>query len=122
MAGAYWGIDSAPVHYQLAGGPTYPGYTPALARDLIATVRTNYDAFSDAEAEVLENHGYLLAEAATRTHLATERHDAPLQIPHPGWMSEPKIREALGDSSRQVFLGRGALRALLRTGPSVVPD
>jgi NTE family protein len=122
MAGAYWGIDSAPVHYQLGGGPTYPGYTPALARDLIATVRTNYDAFSDAEAAVLENHGYLLAEAATRTHLAAMRNDAPLQIPHPGWMSEPKIREALGDSSRQVFLGRGALRALLRQGPSVVPD
>jgi NTE family protein len=122
MAGAYWGIDSAPLHYQPDEGPPYLGYTPALARDLIATIRTNYDAFSDAEAAVLENHGYLLAEAATLTHLAAKRNGAPLQIPHPAWMSESKIREALSDSSRQVFLGRGALQALLRQGPSVVPD
>jgi NTE family protein len=115
MVGGYWGIDSAARHYQTDEAAPCLGYSPALARDVIATVRTDYDAFSDAEASVLENHGYLLAEAATLTHLAWERRDAPLQIPHPAWMSESKVREALKDSARKVFLGRGALQSIFRS-------
>jgi hypothetical protein len=61
---------------------------------------------------VLENHGYLLADAAARTHLTGWR-DATLRIPHPAWLSEQKVRYALRNCAPKKFLGRGRLRALL---------
>ena len=112
--GGYWSIDSSPLRFQMDRSTRFYGYSPALARDVIATIRIDYDEISTAEAAVLENHGYLLAEAATRTHakhLATV--DAPLRIPHPAWLPEQKVRRALRDSSRKIFLGRGKLRALV---------
>lgn len=106
--GTYWGIDSTPAHYEEEGSLPFPGYSAALVRDVIAVIRTDYDAFSDVEAAVLENHGYLLAEAATRTHVPQLRinPDAPLEIPHPAWMGERKVREALKDSWKKRFFGR----------------
>jgi NTE family protein len=111
MEGAYWGIDSSPAHYVDVPGSRMlhrnaPGYTPALARDAIACIRTDYDAFSSAEAAVLENHGYLLAEAATLAHLTALRRDAPVRIPHPAWISETKVRNALRTSGKKKFFGR----------------
>ena len=106
LHGAYWSIDSSPAHYE--DDVTAPvGYSPALARDLIATIRTDYDAFSDAEAAVLENHGYLMAEAAARAHLDDLPHRSrPIRVPHPAWMSEPDVRRALRNSSKKKFFGR----------------
>jgi len=107
LQGTYWGIRSSPMHYQQQPGrEVYPGYTPELARDVIATIRTDYDAFSDAEVAVLENHGYFMAEAATRAHLPGVRQNpgarrAPLCAPHPAWMHETRIRAALRDSGRK---------------------
>jgi NTE family protein len=112
LSGAYWGIESASTHYQPEGSARLPGYSAALARDIIGTIRIDYDCCSDAEAAVLENHGYLLADAAAQTHLTGFR-TADLRIPHPAWLSEPKVRYALRNSARKVFLGRGRLRALL---------
>ena len=107
MKGVYWGIGSAAVHYQSSQSSPFPGYSDALARDVIASVRTDYDAFSDAEASVLENHGYLLADAGIRTHLANPNSPAPpLQVPHPAWLSEQKVRQALKDSSKKKLFGR----------------
>jgi hypothetical protein len=96
------------------------GYTPALVRDTIATIRLDFDVFSDAEAAVLENHGYLLADAATRTHLPRLRRPAPLRIPHPAWLSDQKVREALSESSHKLLLGRGAFRAVFGATPEPV--
>src|SRR4029077_19510546 len=56
FGGAYWGVASAPSSYDA----TYPGYSKALATDVISRIRTDLDAFSVAEAAVLENHGYWL--------------------------------------------------------------
>ena len=106
LHGTYWGIGSSPMHYeQRPGSEAFPGYSPELARDVIAQIRTDYDAFSDAEAAVLENHGYFMADAAIRAHLQGVQR-APLQAPHPAWMHETKIRGALSDSGRKKFLGR----------------
>ena len=67
LQGAYWGAKSATVNY----GPSSPvGYPEELAEEVIAAVRTDFDAFSQAEISVLENHGYLLAEAAFQGHLS----------------------------------------------------
>src|SRR5262249_47064517 len=50
MRGAYWAIDSSPAHsHEPATSSRLPGYSLSLARDVIATIRTDYDAFSEAE-------------------------------------------------------------------------
>jgi NTE family protein len=105
MNGVYWGIGSSASHYGSQSSP-FPGYSAALARDVIACVRTDYDAFSDAEAAVLENHGYLLADAGIRTHYPTQGSPPPLRIPHPAWLSEQKVAQALKDSSKKKLFGR----------------
>ena len=106
MRGTFWGINSSAAHYDDRSAE--PGYSEALARDTIATIRTNFDAFSDVEAAVLENHGYLMANAAIHAHTPwLNRTGARLAIPHPAWLSERLVREALRDSSRKGFFGRG---------------
>jgi NTE family protein len=105
----YWGIAGATAHYYGASR----GYSPALSRELIAEIRTDLDAFSDGEAAVLENHGYLLADAALRRHVpALLPHPVPATVvPHPRWFppekSEDAIRAALMDSGKRRTWGRG---------------
>jgi NTE family protein len=77
--------------------------------EAIATVRTDLDAFSDAEIAVIENHGYTLAAAAAATHLASLTGPGPappVVPPHPDWMEEARVRGALADSGRRKLLGR----------------
>jgi NTE family protein len=105
MKGVYWGISSSASHYG-SQSSLFPGYSAALARDVIARVRTDYDAFSDAEAAVLENHGYLLADAGIRTHVASLSSPPPLHVPHPAWLCEQKVAQALKDSSKKKLFGR----------------
>ncbi|HEX5109548.1 MAG TPA: patatin-like phospholipase family protein [Vicinamibacterales bacterium] len=115
MKGGLWSIDSSPLRFQMDRAARLYGYSPELARDVIATIRIDYDEMSTAEAAVLENHGYLMAEAVTLVHLKQLRTiDAPLRIPHPAWMSEQKVRHALRDSSRKTWLGRGKWRFFSR--------
>ena len=110
QGGAFWSIGGAVEHFRDPGNPALPGYSAALARDTIAPIRTDYDAFSAAEAAVLENHGYLLANAAAQVHLtAMQPLATPLQIPHPAWMPDRLVRDALRDSSRKKLFGRGFL-------------
>jgi hypothetical protein len=57
---------------------------------------------------VLENHGYLMADAAIVRHVEALL-PAPvpaLSVPHPEWMDEARVRAALRDSGRRRFLGR----------------
>ncbi|HET7746735.1 MAG TPA: patatin-like phospholipase family protein [Vicinamibacteria bacterium] len=107
VEGAYWGVGSAASHYDLS----YPGYSEAFAREVIAQIRTDLDAFSDAEAAVLENHGYLLVEAAARKHVPEMAGLAPHRVPHPEWLpplrTEAALRAALADSARRRTWGRG---------------
>jgi NTE family protein len=106
MAGTYWGIESSVWHYPLKTLQMYQGYSPGLARDVISGIRTQYDSFTRAEAAILENHGYLLADVAVRTHVP-RLVDPPnpdlqhLRIPNPGWMCEEEIRDLLANASRQ---------------------
>jgi len=109
LQGAYWGVASAPSRYD---GP-FAGYSKELAAEVIARIRTDLDGFSDAEAGVLENHGYLLAEAALQRHLPALVPDGrpPAVVPHPEWFpptrTEKEIREALRGSGRSRLKGRG---------------
>ncbi len=104
LKGTYWGIGSSAHEYGFD-----QGYSEALAHEVIAAIRTDLDSFSDAEASVLENHGYWLADAAIRKWLPEMLPDPlpPLFVPHPKWAApESKIREALRDSHRVTLLGR----------------
>jgi NTE family protein len=106
--GTYWGVGGAASHYDEGS----PGYSSELAREVIAEMRTDLDAFSDAEADVLENHGYLLADAALRRHAPALLPDPvpPAVVPHPQWFlpqrSEAAIRSALADSGKRRTWGR----------------
>ncbi len=97
------------VEWDLVEAAHPPGYPPALVTDVIASVRTDLDAFGKAEQAVLENHGYLLADAAARARGLVSRRGivtAPPEPPHPRWMSEERLRDALAASSRRTPLGR----------------
>jgi NTE family protein len=105
IKGTYWGIGSTAYDYGIQ-----QGYSNDLAKHFIAAIRTDLDSFSDAEASVLENHGYWLADAAIRTHV----HELlpvdipPLNVPNPTWAGpEDKIKEALRDSGKRTLLGHG---------------
>lgn len=102
--GAYWSIDATEDEYTQGGG----GYSRDLVATLIEEIRTDLDAFTTAEKAVLENHGYLTAEGAIHSHTPElVRHDAPVNIPHPEWMDEDRVRDALRDSRTRKVLGRG---------------
>jgi len=106
LNGTYWGIGSATTSYKIhADG----GYSMALSDQVVSEVRTDLDAFSDAEAEVLQNHGYLLADAAMQTHVKRLRsRDAPpAHPPFPRWIGdEDTVRRALAGSNKRKLLGR----------------
>ncbi|HWB69163.1 MAG TPA: patatin-like phospholipase family protein, partial [Solirubrobacterales bacterium] len=94
--------------WELGDASAEQGYDAALVREAIETVRTDLDAFADAEQAVLENHGYLLADAAVRERGAWSGGIEPLppEPPHPLWMNRARAREALAASSRRTRLGR----------------
>jgi NTE family protein len=106
---SYWSVASARSRYDPADGQ---GYSRALAKQVIAEIRTDLDAFSDAEAAVLENHGYYLADVAISKHAAPLMPASPpaLAPPHPDWApprkTEAEIRDALKDSSKRRLWGR----------------
>jgi NTE family protein len=100
--GAYWGVGSTTEAHGAS-----EGYPRDLVSDVIARVRTDLDAFSPAEIRVLENHGYLMAEAAVQRrvpHLI--RVHAPLAVPDPDWMDGERVRNALRNSDARTVLGR----------------
>lgn len=80
---------------------------PPKVTELINAIRTDLDAFSEAEQKILERHGYVVADAAVRAHvpdLVVE--DAPLDPPHPDVADPDVAARALQGSSRRTLLGR----------------
>ena len=102
--GTYWGIESAVCRYR---PDAQPGYGKEFATGTIAPIRTDMDAFSDAEIAVLMNHGYLLADIALAVHTpqliaqATEK-----RVPYPEWLNEAQAQDALRESGERMWLGR----------------
>ncbi len=84
----------------------WPGYDAALVADVITAVRTDLDAFVESEQAVLENHGYLLADAALQKCGLVAAGARPAEAPFPTWMDEARVRVALAASSRRTRLGR----------------
>jgi NTE family protein len=100
LKGTYWSTASDRSRYVI-GDTT--GYSPDIAR-LIAQIRTDLDDFSGAEAAILENHGYLLADVAIKVHLPVlYKSQPPIVVPYGDWMDEKRVRDALKDSAKQRF-------------------
>lgn len=97
------------VEWDLGSSAHPPGYPPELVSEAVVAVRTDLDPFGEGEQAVLENHGYLLADAALR-----ERGLAgiggieglPPEPPHPRWMNEERVREALSAKAGRQLVGR----------------
>ena len=103
LGGTFWSLSSAPSSYRVPFG-----YAKALARDVLCSMRAGLDPVTDAEAAVLQNHGYLTADAALRTHTShlLPRLVPHLQVPCPGWSPadpdiEKRVRLAFADSARR---------------------
>lgn len=101
MKGAYWGIASKRSSYGASGG-----YGASLVQDGISEMRTDLDTFSEEESAVLENHGYLLADAAASRHLRESIASAPLNPPFPDLLDEGAARKALATSHKRQWFGR----------------
>ncbi|MBI5440510.1 MAG: patatin-like phospholipase family protein [Deltaproteobacteria bacterium] len=103
ISGTFWSISSAPSSYRVPFG-----YSKALARDVLCTMRAGLDPVTEAEAAVLLNHGYLTADAALRAHTPQllPRIVPRLQLPDPGWTPadpdiERRVRVAFARSARR---------------------
>ena len=91
------------------------GYGQAACKSL-QKIRTDLDAFTDAEIKCLENHGYALADAALRSrapHLCPNI-AAPFQWPHPDWIDEDAVVLALERSNTRL-IARDVFRYVLES-------
>jgi NTE family protein len=105
LDGAYWSIAGSADAYPV---PSAPAYSKRFVRDFIAPIRIDLDVFSEGERAVLENHGYLMAETAIRSHLgALGPQSAPVNVPFPEWMDEAKAADALRESAKTKLFSRG---------------
>ncbi|KQU71001.1 patatin-like phospholipase family protein [Phycicoccus sp. Root101] len=96
LGGTAWALDTA-----------VPGCYPREVAELINAVRTDLDAFSTQEQQILERHGYMVAEAQVRSQ-APEliARDVPAVPPHPEVADVGVATRALHDSARRTLLGR----------------
>ena len=97
------------VEWEIGAVADAGGYPPELVDETIASIRTDLDAFGKAEQAVLENHGYLLADAAARQRGIVSAGGIRVRgavPPHPEWMGDGRVREALSSSSRRAAVGR----------------
>jgi NTE family protein len=118
LSGVYLGIGSDVRRFDEQA----PGYDRDLVDKVISKVRTDLDYFSDAEAAVLQNHGYLLADVAMRTHAGDLMTATELKIPCPEWMDAAKVRRALAKSAKRTpVIGRWRLVAGARDAVRGLP-
>lgn len=110
LAGTFWSISSAPSSYRAAFG-----YSKALARDVLCSMRVGFDPVTDTEAAVLQNHGYLTADAALRSHTPylLPRLVPPLVVPFAAWSpADPDIERRV----RLEFAGSARRRGWWKIG------
>lgn len=101
--GTYWSLASAADDTDRAGN----GYSSELVLERIAEIRTDLDAFTEAEQKILENHGYFAANRSlTQYFEGRDGSVAAAVAPHPEWTDEAKVRSALATSHRRISLTR----------------
>lgn len=96
LEGGTWALDAV-----------VEGCYPRETTELINVVRTDLDAFSEAEQHILERHGYLIADASIRRHLPhLIARDHPARPPHPEVADPEVVATALAESAERRLLGR----------------
>lgn len=95
------------LEWELAGTAPPPGYDPSLIAEVILAVRTDLEAFGEAERAVLENHGYFLADAALRERGVDggDKDGCLPSPPHPDWTDPERVRKALAPARRRRSAG-----------------
>jgi NTE family protein len=90
LKGTYWGLESARSRYDPRDRL---GYSKGFAKTVLSSIDGGLNGLSRAEANFLENHGYLVADAAVETHVPqiVPRPAPPLAIPNPDWMDESRV-------------------------------
>lgn len=110
LDGATWSLESSNTVSQVPGHGPLPGergYYPADLVDQINTMRTDLDAFRPGEQQILERHGYAVAQASVHRHsphLVTR--DAPFNQPHPELADLARVSAELRASGQVRPLGR----------------
>jgi len=100
LTGTYWDTGLYRSFYR--GGDNL-GYSKDVAK-LISHIRTDLDSFSEGETQILENHGYLIADIALKLRVPKLYQNAPpLAIPYPSWLPEQRATTALKDSSKRRY-------------------
>jgi NTE family protein len=108
MRGTYWGIGTDVADYDVGA----VGYSREITKDHVAEIRTDMDHFTDVERFVLENHGYLLAEAAVRKYVKELALDVipSVAVPHPEFFDPndmQRVTDGLKESAdRKLPFGR----------------
>lgn len=110
LRGATWSLESTNTISPVPGhGPVLgarPGY-PANLVDQINQVRTDLDAFRPIEQQVLERHGYVVADASLERHSPELIHSpAPFTPPHPSAADPAMVSRNLRGSAQVRALGR----------------
>lgn len=105
ILGGHWSLThSQPKDDGAPSDGSHGRYSREFARDVIATIRTDLNAFSRTEAAVLENHGYWQADATIKLNmidLALSSIPDP-GCPHPEFTNEILLRENLRDRARRL--------------------
>jgi NTE family protein len=100
--GAVWTINTRLVDYPVL---SVAGYGEEV-RQRFAAIRTDLNAFTPAEIECLENHGYALADAAVQSYApalcTTPPH--PFVWPYPNAATDQAANAALKDSANRHLL------------------
>jgi len=106
--GVYLSIQSDVDGYAVKGREKPVGYERALVKTHIANVRTDLDRFTAAEQQILENHGYTLAEAGMQQHLpdVSPAQGADFVLPHPDMLKTDVALAELSDSHQRFSLKR----------------
>ena len=80
------------------------GYPEELQDSHLGEVRTDLDAFTEAESKILENHGYFMADLAIRRHawhlVETE---AEFRVPHREYLQTDGVERALRFSHSRLY-------------------
>ncbi|HEX9929495.1 MAG TPA: patatin-like phospholipase family protein [Pyrinomonadaceae bacterium] len=106
LQGAYWSLNY--FSSKTDGDHDFIGYNQQLVTDKITKIRTDLDRFNEAEARILENHGYFAANAQILKS-APELISAnapPITTPSMDWVSEAIIYKALKNSHKRITISR----------------
>ncbi len=107
--GAFWSINSS-AGEEKKPGVQFEGYSKELVDKVLSNVRTDLDAFTEAEMSVLENHGYFAADAGIGKYLVSSRWLGspipPLITPYEDWTDEEKVKKAMKSSHQHISLSR----------------